>query len=75
MTQSVTLVCQYCNTTQTIAILRLADRSNDFLERTLFPGQCLQFRAVSGSWLEVYSPQFVSNLLFERTLCDRLSVL
>lgn len=69
------MLCHYQNTTSRIQIIRVADeRTTNFLERVVFPGQRLLFYALEDSRLQVYSGDAITSLLEETIPCQQLRV-
>ena len=64
--------CAYSNKTSYLHVVRIS--STPFLERSVFPGQCLEFQALPEACLEVYSYQFLGPIREDTILCDRLRV-
>lgn len=64
----------YCftNSSDDVQVVRTSD---GHLERTLFPGQRITFQANPDEYLEVYSNQWMSNLLEDRWPCRTLNLI
>ncbi|MGB7413614.1 MAG: DUF1830 domain-containing protein [Thermosynechococcaceae cyanobacterium] len=67
-----TILCRYINTTGSVQIARLANLSCSDLEKVLFPGDRLVFKADPDAYLEIYTPEICSALLAERIWCLQL---
>ncbi|MGF1604300.1 MAG: DUF1830 domain-containing protein [Thermosynechococcaceae cyanobacterium] len=67
-----TILCRHINTTGSVQIARLANLSCNDLEKVLFPGDRLVFKATSDAYLEIYTPEICSALLAERIWCPQL---
>jgi hypothetical protein len=68
------ILCGYVNTTSQIQIARIANISNWYFERVVFPGQRLLFEALPDAQLEIHTCVMASAILSDKMLCDRLSV-
>ena len=66
------LVCCYVNATSKIQIARIANISNWYFERVVFPGQRLVFEAPPDSVLEIHTGMMASAILSDKVPCERL---
>ncbi|NJL99957.1 MAG: DUF1830 domain-containing protein [Synechococcaceae cyanobacterium SM2_3_2] len=60
----------FTNRSDDVQVVRTSD---GHLERTLFPGQQVVFEADPDQFLEIYSHQWMSNLLVDRWPCHTLN--
>lgn len=67
-----TILCRYVNATCSVQIACLTHHSGNDIEKALFPGDCLVFRAEPDAYLEIYTPEICSALLAERIWCSQL---
>lgn len=68
------ILCCYPNATSGIQIIRIANISNWYFERVVFPGQRLLFEALPHAQLEIHTSEMVSAILSNTILCDHLRV-
>lgn len=68
------VLCCYVNDTPKIKIARIANISNWYFERVIFPGEKLLFEALPAAQLEIYMSNFSITDLAEVFECDRLAV-
>lgn len=68
------ILCGYVNATSKIQIIRIANVSNWYFERVIFPGERLFFEAVSEAQLEVYTDEMAGTTLIEKISCEHLCV-
>lgn len=68
------ILCCYINTTSKIQIARIANISNCYFERVVFPGQRLLFEALPDAQLEIHTGMMVTAILSDQIPCDRLRV-
>ncbi|PZU98405.1 MAG: hypothetical protein DCE90_04635 [Pseudanabaena sp.] len=59
------IVCLYRNESEFIQIVRLSQPSTSFLERTVFPNQCIQFMSPKDGMLQICEGTVV-------TCCDMI---
>jgi Domain of unknown function (DUF1830) len=64
--------CAYTNRSGQCQIVRITDLPDQYFERTVLPGQCLQFLAPATAYLKVYSGNMVTALLDDTIPCNRL---
>jgi Domain of unknown function (DUF1830) len=69
------LLSSYTNTTESIQIAQIADLSNGYFERVIFPGVCLLFEVPTAAHLEIHMAAMVSAIVSDWIPCDRLAVL
>jgi hypothetical protein len=67
-------LCCYINDTSQIQIGRIANLSDSYFERVIFPQQRLLFEAPPFAELEIYTGELASAILQERIPGDRLRV-
>lgn len=67
-------LCCYVNATSQIQVVRIANISNWYFERVVFPGQKLLFEAPLTAQLEVHTSAFASAILADVILCERLQI-
>jgi hypothetical protein len=66
------ILCCLTNNEDRWQVLRLTEEKYCF-EKTLLPGQRIEFKAPATAWLEIYSgDEFVTTMLKARILCSRL---
>ena len=63
------IVCSYQNQTSSFQIIRLRHHPERSFERTLFPGQRFQFKAVLGAKLEIGSHHNTAAVVCDRIPC------
>lgn len=68
------ILCSYVNATSLLQIARIANISNWYFERVVFPGQRLLFEALPDAQLEIHTYEMVSVILSDTILCDRLRI-
>jgi hypothetical protein len=68
------ILCCYVNVTSQIQVARIANISNWYFERVVFPGQRLLFEAPAIAQLEIHSSGTASAILADRIACNRLQV-
>lgn len=68
------LLCFYINRTHRIQVLRIANITNEYWEKVVFPGQRLLFETAREAKLEVYSSENFNNLLADVIPCEKLQV-
>lgn len=68
------ILCGYVNSTNQIQIVRIANISNWYFERVVFPGQRLMFEALPNAELEIHTGKMASAILLDKIPCIRLSV-
>lgn len=61
----------YRNQSNFIHILRITD-SRCYLERMIAPGQEIVFEAFSYSPVEIFSYEYITSMLLEKTLASKL---
>jgi hypothetical protein len=71
--QSKKIRCCYINRTRQFQVIRITNVQ--FFERTVLPGEQCIFEADQQAELEVYTHTYVSAILTQRIVCDRLVVL
>ncbi|WP_346291275.1 DUF1830 domain-containing protein [Sphaerothrix gracilis] len=64
------ITCYYFNASSQIRVVRIANVSDWYFERILFPGQRLMFEAPAEAQLEVYA----NAVLVEEIACRQLEV-
>ena len=72
--QSIHLLCCYMNATSKIQIARIANISNWYFERVVFPGQRLAFEAPPQAVLEIHTGMMASAILSDKIACERLCI-
>jgi hypothetical protein len=68
------ILCCYVNATSQMQIARIKNIPNWYLERTVFPGQCLCFEAVPDAQLEIHTNRMSSAILADTICCNRLRI-
>lgn len=68
------ILCGYFNSTSHIQIARIANISNWYFERVVFPGERVLFEAVPEAELEIHSCQLPSAILMDKQHCNSLQV-
>jgi Domain of unknown function (DUF1830) len=68
------IVCNYVNATKQIQVLRIANISNWYFERVIFPRQCFQFEAPPDANLEIQTGIIASAILLDKVQCNRLRI-
>lgn len=68
------ILCCYINATNNIQIIRIANITNWYFERVIFPGQRLLFEAMPEGALEIHTGKISSAILTDKISCDRLCV-
>ena len=68
------ILCCYVNATNQIQIARIANISNWYFERVVFPGQRLLFEAFSNAELEIHTCVVPGATLSDKLLCERLQI-
>ena len=71
---SETIICCYLNATSKIQIARVANISNWYFERVVFPGQRLIFETPMEGLLEIHTGLMASAILSDTIPCERLAV-
>ncbi|MEO0377515.1 MAG: DUF1830 domain-containing protein [Cyanobacteria bacterium P01_A01_bin.17] len=66
-------MCRYINRTRQFQIVRIANISDCFFERTVLPGSQIVFEADLDAELEVHTHEIATAILTERISCDRLA--
>jgi hypothetical protein len=66
------LPCAYTNRSGQFQVVRITDLPDQYFERAVLPGQCLQFLAPATAYLKVYSGGMVTALLADTIPCNRL---
>lgn len=66
--------CYYANTSDQLQVVRIADVSDWYFERIVFPGQRLLFDAPVDAHLEIYIDQMDRAVLANRVPCAQLQV-
>ncbi|WP_110988575.1 DUF1830 domain-containing protein [Acaryochloris thomasi] len=73
MKQATKTVCRYINHTRQFQIVRIANVSDTFFERTVLPGHQVVFEADFDAELEVHTYEIATAILTARISCDRLA--
>lgn len=68
------ILCCYINVTSKIQIARIANISNWYFERVVFPGQRLLFEALPNAQLEIHTGMMATAILSDQITCDHLRV-
>ena len=68
------IVCCYVNSTNQIQIGRIANVSDWYFERVIFPGQRLIFEAPPKAELEIHTSHMASSILSDRLKCEGLHI-
>ncbi len=66
------ILCCYTNDTDQHQIIRISNIPCWFLERAVFPGQSITFRAFSDGLLEIHTGVFSGSILSDLIPCDQL---
>lgn len=72
--QSEKILCCYVNATSKIQIARIANISNWYFERVVFPGQRLLFEALPNAQLEIHTGMTITAILSDQISCNHLRV-
>jgi hypothetical protein len=67
------LACSYTNDNKSIQIVRISQPASSFLERTVLPGQTIDFMALASSSLEIYGVGSASMLRVDTVSCEKLA--
>lgn len=65
-------LCCYVNTTNQIQIVKSANLSNWYFERTVFPKQRLLFKALPNTQLEIHTGTTITAIIEDKISCDCL---
>ncbi|MBD2307722.1 DUF1830 domain-containing protein [Chroococcidiopsis sp. FACHB-1243] len=68
------VLCGYMNTTNLIQVARIANISNWYFERVVFPGQRLLFHAPPDAYLEIHTGKMASAVLSDKISCQSLQI-
>ena len=68
------ITCCYTNETNQLQIVRVANVSCGYFERTILPGQQLDFQTSAEAFLEIHTYELCSSVLTDRIACERLIV-
>jgi hypothetical protein len=68
------LNCIYRNETEFVQIIRISDPSVSFLERSVFPNQCVQFSAPKNAALEIYEVVMCNSIYADTIPCSQIAV-
>jgi hypothetical protein len=68
------ILCGYINATSQIQIVRIANISDWYFERVVFPGQRLMFEALPQAQLEIHTGKLASAILLDKIPCVRLRI-
>ncbi|WP_193200346.1 DUF1830 domain-containing protein [Nostoc sp. MG11] len=66
--------CGYVNATNRVQIVRITNIPNWYLERVVFPGQRLLFKALPDANLEIYTSAEVTALISDTIRCCHLQI-
>ena len=66
------ILCCYTNSTKQVQIARIANITDWYFEKVIFPGERLLFQAIPSAELEIHSSHLASSILSDRIKCDRL---
>lgn len=66
------ITCRYKNATNRLQIIRIANLSNWYFERAVFPQQQFIFHALPEALLEVHSSETVTAIQSDRIPCPQL---
>jgi hypothetical protein len=67
------LACSYTNDHKRLQIVRISQPSASYFERTVFPGQTINFSAPAAALLEIYDADLTSTLRVDTIPCVELS--
>lgn len=68
------ILCCYVNATSKIQMARIANISNWYFERVVFPGQRLLFEALPEAQLEIHTGIMNTAILSDQVKCEHLRV-
>lgn len=68
------ILCSYHNRSPDLQIARIANISNWYFERVIFPDDVLIFEAIAEAMLEIYETDGVSTLLSDHLPCEELRI-
>lgn len=66
--------CCYVNKTNQIQIIRINNSLEQYLERTIFPGQRFIFEASRDSLLEIYTYELATAIVADRIPCEQIAM-
>lgn len=69
------LTCIYRNETETVQIIRISEPRATFLEKSLFPNQCIQFSASPEACLEIYEGTMFNFVQADTIPCSRIAIM
>jgi len=67
-------LCCYVNATAHIEVVRVTNIPHWYLERVVFPGQRLLFKAPSLAKLEIHTGMSISSIISETIDCEKLQL-
>ena len=65
-------LCCYVNATAHVEIIRVTNITHWYLERVVFPGQRLLFKAPALAKLEIHTGMSISSIISETIDCEKL---
>ncbi|OIP75217.1 MAG: hypothetical protein AUK48_08070 [Oscillatoriales cyanobacterium CG2_30_44_21] len=68
------IVCLYRNESEFIQIVRLSQPSPTFLERSVFPTQCIQFMSPKEGMLQIYEGTIANVTCCDMIPCSHLEI-
>jgi hypothetical protein len=68
------LNCVYRNETEFPQIIRISQPNVPFLERSVFPNQCVQFSAPQNAMLEVYEVVMFNSIYADTIPCSQIAI-
>lgn len=67
------ILCQYTNETSQFQVLRIANISDWFFERTVMPRSSILFETFRGGQLEIHTSDTMGAILADSIPCTRLA--
>jgi len=68
------LNCVYRNETEFAQIIRISQPNIGFLERSVFPSQCVQFSAPQDAALEIYEVVMFNSIYADTIPCSQIAI-
>lgn len=75
VSKSIPILCQYKNPTECLQTIRLLNSPFNGLERMIYPGKTVEFKALPEAYLEVLDHGNITTLLDKRISCKKLEIL
>ncbi|AFY69143.1 protein of unknown function DUF1830 [Thalassoporum mexicanum PCC 7367] len=68
-----TLDCSYTNVHKSLQIVRISSPASSYFEKTVYPGQTVDFTAHADAFLEIYNADLTSTLRVDTLSCLELA--